>query len=391
MTSSREIFPHPPELLTNGSPESMSEHCCTHSPVLCVLPPFILERIAQLGSSVQRQWAQRALLVSERLRGQRDSTSVLAGLALTPVGEKRRTIYDARGTDALPGRRIRSEGEPPTGDIAADEAYDGAGETFDLYFECFGRNSLDDRGLRLDSTVHYSHSFDNAFWNGAQMVYGDGDMDLPEAERLFNRFTISVDIIGHELTHGLTQHEANLLYMHQPGALNEHMSDVFGSLVKQRRLRQTAREADWLIGEGLFTAQVNAVAIRSLKAPGTAYDDKLLGKDPQPGHMRDYLKLRLWEDNGGVHLNSGIPNRAFYVVAHELGGHAWERAGRIWYYTLRDRLRRNSNFNHCARMTWLVAAELFGEGSVEQKAVETGWHEVGINCRNPLLDFVGIE
>lgn len=363
-------------------------HC--HNPIFCAIPPFILERILQLGTARQKLWAQKALATSERIRGQRDATSILASLQLTPVGEKRRTIYDARGAEELPGKRVRSEGEPATGDRAVDEAYDGAGATFDLFFECYGRNSLDDRGMRLDSSVHFGESFDNAFWNGSQMVYGDGDPDLPPDERLFNRFTVSVDIMGHELTHGLTQHEANLRYMYQSGALNEHMSDVFGALVKQRVLGQRAEQADWLIGEGLFTRNVRAVAIRSMKDPGSAYDDAVLGKDPQPGHMRDYVKLKMWQDNGGVHVNSGIPNRAFYVVATELGGHAWERAGRIWYYTLRDRLRRNSNFNHCARMTWLVAGELFGDGSQEQQAVRTGWQEVGIDPKVGNLDFEAI-
>jgi Zn-dependent metalloprotease len=105
------------------------------------------------------------------------------------------------------------------------------------------------------------------------MVYGDGDEDLPPEERLFNRFTIALDIIGHELTHGVTQFEANLVYQGQSGALNESFSDVFGSLVKQRLRNQTADQADWVIGEGLFTEHVNGVGIRSMAAPGTAYDD----------------------------------------------------------------------------------------------------------------------
>ena len=114
------------------------------------------------------------------------------------------------------------------------------------------------------------------------MVYGDGDEDLPEDQRLFNRFTICLDIIGHELTHGVTQFTANLEYQAQPGALNESMSDVFGSLVKQYQRRQAVHEADWIIGEGLFTSNVTGVGIRSMKAPGTAYDDPVLGRDPQP-------------------------------------------------------------------------------------------------------------
>lgn len=353
---------------------------CRHE-IFCILPPYILERILQLGTAGQKAWAQKVMLLSERIRGQRDSISVLASLQLTPVGEKHRTVYDARGATELPGRKVRSEGEGPTGDPAVDEAYEGAGDTFDLFFEAYGRNSLDDRGMRLESSVHFAEGFDNAFWNGSQMVYGDGDEDLTPDERLFNRFTISVDIIGHELTHGITQYEAGLRYQGQSGALNEHFSDVFGVLVKQRKLGQVVRDANWLIGEGLLTGNVKGRAIRSMLEPGTAYNDPLLGRDIQPGHMRELRKLPAWVDNGGVHINSGIPNRAFALTALELGGAAWERAGRIWYYTLRDRLRRGSDFQDCANKTFMVAGELFGEGSLEQQAVRTGWGEVGVDCR----------
>jgi Zn-dependent metalloprotease len=207
-------------------------------------------------------------------------------------------------------------------------------------------------------------------------VYGDGDENLPANERLFNRFTIAIDVIGHELTHGVTQFEAKLVYSQQPGALNESMSDVFGSLVKQRQRNQTADLADWIIGEGLLTENVNGVGIRSMKEPGTAYNDPVLGKDPQPGHMKDYVNTL--GDNGGVHINSGIPNRAFYITAVELGGYAWEKAGRIWYVTLRDKLGANSKFQDCANLTYQVAADLFGAGSIEQMAVKKGWEEVGI-------------
>jgi len=221
--------------------------------------------------------------------------------------------------------------------------------------------------------VHFGVGYDNAFWDGRQMVYGDGDNEL------FQRFTIAVDVIGHELTHGVTQYEAGLVYWEQPGALNESMSDVFGSLVKQRALGQTVNEADWLIGAGLFRSSVNGDALRSMKAPGTAYDDPLLGKDPQPAHMRDYQDVSY--DNGGVHINSGIPNHAFYLAATEIGGYAWERAGKIWYIALRDRLRRKSGFQQAANATYRVAAELFGPGSREHEAVRRGWAAVGINAK----------
>src|SRR4029079_944922 len=142
------------------------------------------------------------------------------------------------------------------------------------------------------------------------------------------------------LTHGVTQDEAQLVYSNQSGALNESLSDVFGSLIKQFSLNQTADQADWLIGAGLLTKQVNGVALRSMKAPGTAYNDPVLGKDPQPAHMKDYVNTI--SDNGGVHINSGIPNHAFYLIATQIGGNAWEKAGQIWYLTLRDKLKATS-------------------------------------------------
>src|SRR4030065_568195 len=138
------------------------------------------------------------------------------------------------------------------------------------------------------------------------------------------------------------------------------MSDVFGSLVKQYRRRQEARDAVWMIGAGLFTKNINGRGIRSMKEPGSAYDDPILGRDPQPGHMKDYVKTN--EDNGGVHINSGIPNRAFYETAVRLGGHAWVKAGQIWYVALRDRLRPESDFNKAAGLTAAVAGARYGRG-----------------------------
>ncbi|HZC02038.1 MAG TPA: M4 family metallopeptidase, partial [Gammaproteobacteria bacterium] len=240
-----------------------------------------------------------------------------------------------------------------------------------FFWEAYDRNSIDDEGLPLDATVHYGQQYDNAFWDGRRMVFGDGDGEI------FNRFTVAVDVIGHELAHGVTEDEAGLIYNAQAGALNESMSDVFGSLVKQRPLRQTADQADWLIGAGLLTSNVRGVALRSMKAPGTAYDDPMLGKDPQPAHMRDYVRTD--RDNGGVHINSGIPNHAFYLVATRLGGQAWERAGRIWYETLRDsQLRPNTGFQRFAGLTVTVAGRLYDTGSPEQQAVREGWNQVGI-------------
>jgi Zn-dependent metalloprotease len=202
------------------------------------------------------------------------------------------------------------------------------------------------------------------------MVYGDGD------GQFFNRFTISIDVIGHELTHGVTQNEAQLVYQGPAGALNESMSDVFGSLIKQWVKNQTADKADWLIGQGLFTKDVQGIALRSMSNPGTAYDDPTIGKDPQPAHMKDYVQTT--SDNGGVHINSGIPNRAFYLAATNIGGFAWQKAGLIWYRTLTGRLSPTADFQAAADATVQVAGALFGDRSDEQKAVIDAWGTVGI-------------
>jgi Zn-dependent metalloprotease len=350
-----------------GSKRSSRNHIC---PICCIVPPHILRELSQRGDDAQRDWAFHTLTLSEQLRGQRTVVGSFPSLIATPAGEKRRTVYNAQNRQRLPGKLVRGEGDPATKDPAADEAYDAAGATYDFYNQIFGRNSVDDRGLRLDSTVHYGVKYDNAFWNGSQMVYGDGD------GQIFDRFTKSIDVIGHELTHGVTQYTASLDYQDQPGALNESMSDVFGSLVKQWTLKQTADQADWLIGEGLFTPNVKGKALRSMKEPGTAYDDPKLGKDPQPAHMKDLYKGD--GDNGGVHINSGIPNRAFYLAATEIGGYAWEKAGKIWYTALTSRLQSDSDFAAAANITIQIAGELYGNGSKEQNAVRNGWQQVGV-------------
>jgi len=261
-----------------------------HSHVNCFVPPHILKNIATQGTPAQKNLAIDTIKLTARMRGQRQALADFSAATFrVAAGGKDRVVYDAKNGSSLPGTVVRKEGDGPNADVAVNEAYDGSGVTYDLYNDVYQRNSIDANGMRLDSTVHYRRGYDNAFWDGEQMVYGDGDEDLPEDERLFNRFTIALDVIGHELTHGVTQFEAKLQYFQQPGALNESMSDVFGSLVKQYQLQQLASEADWIIGSGLLTANVNGVGIRSMKAPGTAYDDPVLGKDPQPGHMRDYV------------------------------------------------------------------------------------------------------
>jgi Zn-dependent metalloprotease len=348
-------------------------HRCGCCPIV---PPELLRRIAQNGTKPQREAALATLATDHSLRFARATAQLLGGPArrITLAAAEfvpHRTIFDAGHREALPGKAVRVEGQRAPRDVEVNEAYDGLGATFAFYADVYDRNSIDDAGMPLDASVHYGVRYDNAFWNGRQMVFGDGDGEI------FNRFTASLDVIGHELTHGVTADEANLVYLGQAGALNESISDAFGSLVKQYKLGQTAAEADWLIGEGLFTRRVKGVALRSMKAPGTAFDDPVLGKDDQPATMKGYVHTTA--DNGGVHTNSGIPNHAFYLTAIALGGHAWEVAGRIWYETLRDRrLKANATFRQFAVLTVTAAAQ--GFGAAEGKAVAAAWQGVGIDA-----------
>jgi Zn-dependent metalloprotease len=348
-----------------------------------IAPPDLLAYVIAEGGPQEREAAVRTLAASAALRAQRQLVGTMmrtldvdAGrLGFLPDTPKReRTVYDSQhgGRLSLPGKLVRSEGDPPAADPAVNEAYDGAGTTYDFYRDAYDRNRIDDNGLGLVSTVHYGTRYENAFWDGTQMVYGDG------GGQLFNEgaFTRALDVIGHELTHGVTEYTAGLEYSKQPGALNESFSDVFGVLVKQFASKQQADEDEekWLIGAGSLVPKWGR-ALRSMKAPGTAWQG-----DQQPATMADYVDLPddndPRNDNGGVHINSGIPNRAFYLAATGLGGYAWERAGRVWYVTLTERLTPKSQFTDAAQASVEVARELFG-GDVE-RAVTDAWTAVGV-------------
>jgi Zn-dependent metalloprotease len=339
-----------------------------------IVPPHLLEQIVRTGSPEDRESALNTLSVDYSLRAariQNASWPELRAHAERPAdsvaGQAQRTIYDARHQfDEHATTVLRAEGQQPVSDRSANEAYDGLGLTYRLYWEVYHRDSIDDHGLPLLGEVHYGQSYDNAFWDGARMVFGDGD------GRLFTGFTGAVDVIGHELTHGVTESTLNLQYLGQSGALNESISDVFGSLVKQHGLGQTADAADWLIGAGILGPALPGQALRSMKAPGTAYQG-----DPQPSNMSGYVNTT--SDNGGVHINSGIPNHAFYLAATTISGNAWEKAGRIWYEVMtRKAVGPDAQFAAFAGATEQAAENLFGRGSAEAAAVAGAWSQVGV-------------
>lgn len=354
-------------MTTNPAP-----HFCS------IVPPYLLQALSTSGDPQIEERARETLRIDQlryeqharehALRASGERVSRSATRATTEAVN--RLIHDVENGTTLPGTQVRAEGEPATDDVAVTQAYDGLGATWDLWHAAYERNSLDDKGLGLVASVHYSQNYDNAFWDGSQMVFGDGDGEV------FLGFTRSLDVIGHELAHGVTQYTSGLVYQDQAGALNEHVSDVFGILVKQRALGQSAEQSDWLIGAELLAPGVKGVGLRSMKAPGTAYDDPRLGKDPQPGHMDDFVVTD--DDNGGVHINSGIPNRAFHLVATALGGNAWEVAGKIWYAAITGDIKADCDFTSFAQLTEAAAVAAHGEDSAQAEAVRSAWREVGV-------------
>ncbi|MEA2432515.1 MAG: hypothetical protein QOI19_2988, partial [Thermoleophilaceae bacterium] len=355
---------------------------CT-APVCFIVPPDLLLKVALEGTHEQREGAIGTLTLSAAVRARRSLVGRLMGeldqdvqaLSVTPpqTGEQL-SVYDVQGgrEPELPGVLARESGGAESADDAVNQAYEGADATYRFYKEVFDRDSIDGQGMEVVSSVHFARRFGNAFWDQAlgQMVYGDGGDGVIAVGRL----TAAIDVIGHELTHGVTGHTAKLEYSFQSGALNESMSDVFGSLIKQRSLGQTAKEADWLIGQGIME-EGHGNALRSMSDPGHARPG-----DMQPAHMDQF-----WTpdpngplfDAGGVHINSGIPNRAFYLAASAIGGNAWEKAGRIWYVTLTDQLGPKSQFEDAAKTTVEVAGSLF-PGGPEQEAVHQAWQTVGV-------------
>ncbi|CAN5652818.1 M4 family metallopeptidase [soil metagenome] len=344
---------------------------CEHRGFNCIMPPHLLDRLVQCDDPVVRDAAIRTLVASAEMRGERSMmTAVAAGFGTSTKG--RRTIFDTAHHESLTNADLkRTETSALSADDAVNRAFDGLGTTRRFFNEVFDRDSIDGMGMRLDAYVHYGDRFNNAFWDGRHMVFGDGDGEM------FADFTQSLSVIGHELAHGVTENSAGLAYHNQSGALNESASDVFGSLIEQWSQSQTVETARWLIGPEIFTPGVAADALRSMKDPGHAYDNPLMGQDPQPGHMNDFVVLpdTARGDNGGVHINSGIPNKAFYLTAVNIGGRAWEAPGQIWYESLKASTS-TTEFQEFAETTAAKAAQLFGID--EQQAVVDAWRQVGI-------------
>jgi Zn-dependent metalloprotease len=197
-----------------------------------IIPPDLLYQIIKEGTSEEKDKAIRTLELSESLRTQRSILSRIHGLSVSGHQQKRRIVYDAKHAEdifSLPGDPKRYEEDMnDVGDKDVDSCFRNTGIVYDFYKEVFMRNSIDDTGMANHSSVHFGVDFDNALWTGNQMVYGDG------SDLLFKRGSLTnLTVTAHELTHGVIDYEANLVYRGQPGALNEHISDVFAIMCDQ--------------------------------------------------------------------------------------------------------------------------------------------------------------
>lgn len=241
--------------------------------------------------------------------------------------------------------------------------------------DVLNRNSYDNKNAIIKSTVHYYVRYNNAFFNGTQMVYGDGD------QIVFHDFAQDPTVVFHELWHGVTDCTCGLEYKEQSGALNESLSDVFASIILQWMNSETVDEASWLIGERcVVDIDQIAYALRSMVDPGTAYvDHPYMGTDDQPQDMTHYYDGS--DDNRGVHINSGIPNHAFYLFAKSIGGYSWDIPCKIWYKTITTDglLSPSATFAEFAQATITTAIELYASDKPDiVDKLRTAWQTVKV-------------
>lgn len=295
------------------------------------------------GGSARMAWLNASGQI-QTFGGTTEDRAVAEALIIfsEPISSNRLT-YDAENGTTLPGTLARSEGDPPTGDQDVDNAHDFAGTTYNYFFNTHNRDSYDNAGATIISTANYGVSYRNAFWDGSQMVYGDG-------------FAVE-DVVAHELTHAVTSHSANLEYKWQSGALNESFSDVFGVMVDRD---------DWLMGDDLPPEALGGQeAIRDLADP-TRFG--------QPAHTNDWVAT--CSDNEGVHTNSGITNKAFYNIATTIGKN---KAELIFYRTLTVYLSTNSSLEDARSGALQSAQDIYGVDSMEETAVKNGFNAVGLD------------
>jgi Zn-dependent metalloprotease len=339
------------------------------------VPDEVLARLANDPNikEFDRAALQRTLAVDAEMRRLREvnasltiSSSMIADLRdLAELAKKKPAIklFDCKHGNILPGTAVASP--QSSSDSTVKRTFKNTTDVAKFYQKEFGRNSLDGQGMDLISSVHYGVKYNNAFWNGQQMTYGDGD------GAIFVDFTLGNDVVGHELTHGLTQFTLQLVYSNEPGGLNESMSDVFGSMFRQWEANQTVQQADWLIGADIMGPKAKAQGFTCLRDMANPGSTKALS--PQPSNYSGY------HPGMDPHQSSGIPNNAFYRAATAIGGKSWQKAGKIWFQSLTGYgPMPNMTMKQFADRTRTVATQLFGATSAELKAVDKAWKAVGL-------------
>lgn len=337
-----------------------------------IVPKDVLLRFARdrrLSRSRRKAFAAAARFEDEWRRGRSAQTRVArAARMLLPnsgplAGPPAITVYDCRHATTLPGVPVTPAGKSADGTVL--RAFEESMAVADFYRTVFDRNSVDDAGKTLMSSVHFGIGYNNAFWNGNQMTYGDGD------GQIFVDFTRSTDVIGHELTHGVTQFSAQFGYSDEAGGLNESISDVFGSMFRQWRARQTVTQADWLIGRDVMGPAASArgyTCLRDLSDPAAKHC-----LSPQITHFSQY------RSGMDPHYSSGIANLAFQKAAMAIGGRSWDTAGMIWYAALTGfppwPTMKMKTF---ANRTRTLAKKLFSDHPSVAAAVHAGWAAVGL-------------
>lgn len=291
------------------------------------IPPHMAEKVAETDETFES-----GVQVDSHLRASRQSVIGATG----PI-----RVYSASNRTAIPGSLVQGE----------DEVADRVRGNALLIGQLLETNEFP------DGVVRYGQGYANAFFNGNYLIFGEGD------GQVFGDFTHALDIMAHEFGHALISLGPRLIYQNESGALNEHLADVFGTCVQQW---VRGDQHDWLIGQEILIDRSSSV--RNMLNPGTAYDNTVLGRDPQPAHMDQYKKIS--HDNGGVHINSGIPNRAFALLCENTQEPSWGRPLAMWRRSMLD-LGPRSGFRDLARAT------VRHSGGMAQ-AVREAWAAVGV-------------
>ena len=273
------------------------------------------------------------------------------------------TVYDCKHGTKLPGAAVANPGNSKDGSVK--RAYSESSGVAKFYWDEFKWDSVDGKHMTLVSSVHYGKDYNNAFWNGSQMTYGDGD------GKVFVDFTLGNDVIGHELTHGVTQHSLGLVYSGEAGGLNESMSDVFGSMFRQWEKGQDVNRADWLIGADILGPVAKAKGYTCLRNMAMPKDPHALAS--QPDHYYPGI------GNLDPHYSSGVPNLAFQRAAKAIGGKSWEKTGQVWFRAL-------TGFGPTPSMTMIafanrtrsVAGSLFAADPSIRTKIDRAWVSVGL-------------